>query len=58
VRGYRVAYGPAGDPLRTVVSVTQPSARLTNVPAGTVVSVKAVNARGVEGWDWARVVVR
>ena len=24
---------------------------------GTVVSVKAVNARGLEGWDWAKIVV-
>jgi len=24
---------------------------------GTVLSVKAVNARGLEGWDWARVTV-
>jgi hypothetical protein len=58
VRAYRVAYGPASDPLRTVVTVTSPTARLANAPAGTVVSVKAVNARGLEGWDWARTVVR
>ena len=31
-----------------------PSASLPDVPAGTIVSVKAVNARGFEGWDWAR----
>jgi hypothetical protein len=58
VRSYRVAYGPAEDPLRTVVTVARPSVRLADVPAGTVVSVKAVNARGLEGWDWARVIVR
>jgi hypothetical protein len=50
---YRVAHGPANDPLRTVVTVTAPEARLARVPAGHVVSVKAVNARGLEGWDWA-----
>ena len=27
------------------------------IAAGTVVSVKAVNARGLEGWDWARVTI-
>ena len=26
--------------------------------AGTVVQVKAVNAKGLEGWDWARGVVK
>jgi hypothetical protein len=28
-----------------------------HVTPGTVLSVKAVNARGLEGWDWARVTV-
>ena len=27
------------------------------VKPGTVVAVKAVNARGMEGWDWVRVTV-
>ncbi|GLC24820.1 M28 family peptidase [Roseisolibacter agri] len=55
VRSYRVAHGPAEDPLRTVTTVSGPEARL-RIPAGHVVSVRAVNARGLEGWDWARVV--
>ena len=25
---------------------------------GTLVRVKAVNAKGMEGWDWARAVVK
>jgi hypothetical protein len=58
VRSYIVAYGPAADPLRTRTTVTTPSARLPAVPAGTHVAVKAVNGRGLEGWDWARVVVQ
>jgi hypothetical protein len=58
VASYRVAYGPAADPLRTVVTVTAPAARIATLPAGSVVSVKAVNARGLEGWDWARLEVR
>jgi hypothetical protein len=54
VQRYRVAHGPAEDPLRTTITVTGAEARLPRVPAGHVVSVKAVNARGLEGWDWAR----
>jgi len=37
--------------------VSQPSATLQNVPPGSVIAVKAVNARGIEGWGWARVTV-
>lgn len=36
----------------------KPRARLEGVPAGSVVAVKALNARGLEGWDWARAVAR
>jgi hypothetical protein len=54
---YIVAYGPSSDPLRYRVSVIQPRATVPHVARGTVVSVKAVNARGLEGWDWARITV-
>lgn len=54
VRVYRVAYGPAGSPLQKVVEVTSPQATLEDLPDGTVISVKAVNGRGLEGWDWTR----
>jgi Zn-dependent M28 family amino/carboxypeptidase len=54
IRSYIVAYGPADDPLRTRVTVNAPTASLPSVPAGTRISVKAVNGRGLEGWDWAR----
>ena len=30
------------------------SARLLKVPAGAMVAVRAIGARGIEGWDWAR----
>jgi len=50
---YVVAYGPPSDRLRHRVTVTQPHAALPQVAPGMVVSVKAVNARGLEGWDWA-----
>src|SRR5262249_53570326 len=58
VTKYLVAYGPATDPMKTVVTVTSPKASLPALPAGTLVAVKAVNARGLEGWDWARAVVQ
>jgi hypothetical protein len=57
VVSYRVAWGPAEDPLRTVTEVRGPRATLQRVPGGFVVSVRAVNRRGLEGWDWARVEV-
>jgi Tol biopolymer transport system component len=58
VKSYIVAYGPATDPLRTRVTVTLPKAVLPGLPPGTHVAVKAVNGRGLEGWDWARAVVQ
>jgi hypothetical protein len=54
---YVVAYGPAADPLRHRISVTQPQVTLPQIAPGTVVSVKAVNGRGLEGWDWAKTIV-
>jgi len=54
---YKVAYGPERDPLRHALTVTQPRATLPQVTSGTVISVKAVNARGLEGWDWAKTIV-
>jgi Tol biopolymer transport system component len=57
VTSYVVAYGPAADPLRTRVQVSAARATLPALPAGTRVAVKAVNSRGLEGWDWARIVV-
>jgi hypothetical protein len=57
VQGYIVAYGPPSRPEAQEMRVQKPSATLSNVAPGTVVSVKAVDARGLEGWDWARVKV-
>jgi hypothetical protein len=57
VTSYIVAFGPASDPLRGRTVVTQPHATLPQIAPGTIVSVKAVNARGLEGWDWARIIV-
>ena len=55
---YLVRYGPAEDPMRNVVTVTSPRATIQSLQAGWHVAVKAVNAAGLEGWDWARAVVQ
>jgi len=53
VTGYIVSWGPDAQPIR----VTKTTASIKVAP-GTTVSVKAVNQRGLEGWDWARVTVK
>lgn len=55
---YLVRYGPEEDPMRHSLSVTTPRATLNNAQSGWVVSVKAVNAAGLEGWDWARAPIK
>ena len=53
VSGYIVSYGqPNGTPQR--VKGSAPRVTLRNVSPNTIVQVKAVNARGLEGWDWSR----
>ena len=52
VRGYQVRYTTAGGAERTI-DVTEPRVRLTDARAGAPVMVKAVNATGLGGWDWA-----
>ena len=58
VTGYLVSYGPATKPDAQQMRVSKPSAVLSNVAPGTVIAVKAVNSKGFEGWDWARVTVK
>jgi len=58
VTGYIVAHGPASKPEAQQIRVIKPSVTLTGISPGTSVAVKAVNAKGLEGWDWARVIVR
>jgi Peptidase family M28/Fibronectin type III domain len=58
VTGYVVAYGPTGQPESQQTRVTKPSVTLSNIRPGTVVAVKAVTAKGGEGWDWARVMLQ
>jgi len=59
VMSYSVAYGPAGSPLEHRLTTTTAEAVVPGpLTPGTVISVKAVNARGLEGWDWAHVDLR
>ena len=53
VTSYRVRWEAGGDTggMRVVRGT---SARLTGVPAGATIAVRAIGARGLEGWDWAR----
>ena len=55
VTAYTVAYGPEDRPQAQQTRVTKAAASLKNIAPGTIVAVKAVNAKGLEGWDWARV---
>ncbi len=57
VTGYLVAFGPPANPEAQQLRVTKPSAIVPHVTPGMIISVKAVNAKGLEGWDWARVTV-
>jgi hypothetical protein len=50
-RSYIVSYG------RREERVTQPRINLSGLKPGDVVMVRAVNSRGMEGWDWSRVTV-
>ncbi|MEO7362020.1 MAG: M20/M25/M40 family metallo-hydrolase [Gemmatimonadaceae bacterium] len=54
IERYLVRYGPADAPDKYRAEVTQPKAALPNAEPGMVVRVKAVNRKGMEGWDWAR----
>jgi hypothetical protein len=54
---YEVAYGPRDDPFAMSRSVPEPRIVLDDVGGGMVVSVKAVNRRGMVGWDWASGIV-
>ena len=41
-----------------VVHATTPKLSIRTIPAGATVLVKAVNTKGLDGWDWARVIVK
>ena len=54
VVGYVASWGPPGDLQREQRRVTGPGATI-RAAAGTVISVRAVNEQGLEGWDSARI---
>lgn len=60
VVSYTVSYGPESNPMAHTMSVKAPRARVTGFKKGEswVVSVKAVNSRGLAGWDWAHAAVK
>ncbi len=53
VTHYVVAYGPPSNPFQTFVTVNDPHVMLADAEPGSVIAVKAVNSRGMEGWDWS-----
>jgi Tol biopolymer transport system component len=56
IASYVVTYAlPRGTSGR--MTVKTPRATLPALAAGAVIAVKAVNNRGLEGWDWARLVI-
>jgi hypothetical protein len=58
IQEYIVAWGPRDNPLRFQARTRDPRVAFRDrLAAGTIVSVKAVNTRGLESWDWARVTV-
>jgi hypothetical protein len=58
VTGYIVAWGPVDAPPKGRMRVAKPPATIPSTAPGMAVSVKAVNARGIEGWDWARAAIK
>jgi hypothetical protein len=52
VRSYIVSHG------RREEKVTEPRINLSGLKTGDVVMVRAINSRGMQGWDWSRVTVR
>ena len=57
VTGYTVTYGTVENPEAQTLRVSNPTATLKNLAPSGVVAVKAINAKGLESWDAARVVV-
>ena len=57
VTSYIVTASSAAEPMSRRVAVVEPRATIAQVAPDSIVSVRAVNARRLEGWDWARTVV-
>jgi hypothetical protein len=56
VTAYRVAWGPPDKPESQQIRVTKPAATIKAAP-GSIVAVKAITNKGLEGWDWARTTI-
>jgi hypothetical protein len=54
VRSYRVEWTEPGGAARSMVSA-RPDAVLPRLAPGTVVRVRAIDERGLEGWDWSAI---
>jgi Tol biopolymer transport system component len=54
---YVVRIDPPGTAATRTVTVTTPRATLTGVALGSEIAVRAVNTRGLESWDAARLVI-
>jgi Peptidase family M28/Fibronectin type III domain len=58
ITAYIVTWGPPENPSLRTLRVTEPRATLEGAGPGTEVRVKAINAKGMEGWDWVRTTLR
>jgi len=56
VVGYELVYGPVDGEPRGKLDVEAASVEVGDLQAGDQVMVRAINARGLHGWDWARAV--
>jgi hypothetical protein len=54
VTSYRVRWEDGRGGVGGMRMIRGTAARLTGVPAGATIAVRAIGARGLEGWDWAR----
>lgn len=54
---YSVSTDPPGTAAARTITATTPRATLTGVVPGSEIAVRAVNARGMESWDAARITI-
>jgi Peptidase family M28/WD40-like Beta Propeller Repeat len=54
VTGYRVRWQDVEGKIGGIRVVKATTARLAAVPKGATIQVRAIGARGLEGWDWAQ----
>ena len=55
---YIVRWGPADEPTKYSQTTVNTKANLAGAKPGWRVEVKAVNSKGLEGWDWARTEIK